>query len=454
MFGLKKEEPITPVAPQAPVTPSNSSQDNVYVMPDQFHPIKAKTGSNKPLVIALIILTLAIIGSVIYFLYDLSKKSQVEPVNSNQSVNINTSLGNNGNNALGGNDNKNDNENDNTNNENDNSNGNTNTGVPPQLSSDSDRDGLTDLEEAVMGSQPTKPDTDGDGYLDGQEVNNGYSPVTAGSDEASKLPAAVFIEKLVTDFTDDNFSTLYIKDWQVDTIDTLHQIRITAKDTGEIIKISVVDNPEKLSSVNWYLDRNPLVRLDQLRQVNVGDLSGIFSPDGLKAYLTDRNKFYVFEYDIMDDQGEIRYPAIFNMIVKNFKLVEGVATLKKVSEDDEYVYYEGKIAVSGKYRLESPANMLGSILCFYADDETGILIPRENWDSRSPWFCFSDQNETKNIFNINEEEIFDDTSVECIEGDANIEISNYIVNKKEAAVYDTAKLENIILKEDYSTMCE
>ena len=36
---------------------------------------------------------------------------------------------------------------------------------------------MTDREEVqIYGSDPVKPDTDGDGYLDGQEVRAGYNP--------------------------------------------------------------------------------------------------------------------------------------------------------------------------------------------------------------------------------------------------------------------------------------
>jgi hypothetical protein len=42
---------------------------------------------------------------------------------------------------------------------------------------DSDNDGLTDVEEAQIGTDPNNPDSDGDGYSDGIEVQNGYDPL-------------------------------------------------------------------------------------------------------------------------------------------------------------------------------------------------------------------------------------------------------------------------------------
>lgn len=46
---------------------------------------------------------------------------------------------------------------------------------------DSDQDGLTDAEELnVYQTNPLKADTDGDGYLDGNEVKGGYNPLGEG----------------------------------------------------------------------------------------------------------------------------------------------------------------------------------------------------------------------------------------------------------------------------------
>jgi len=45
---------------------------------------------------------------------------------------------------------------------------------------DSDFDGLDDQSEAKYGTDPKNPDSDGDGYLDGQEVEGGYNPLGVG----------------------------------------------------------------------------------------------------------------------------------------------------------------------------------------------------------------------------------------------------------------------------------
>lgn len=53
-------------------------------------------------------------------------------------------------------------------------------GTNPRLV-DSDSDGLSDWEEAnIFGTDPLKTDSDGDSYLDGEEVQNGYNPLGDG----------------------------------------------------------------------------------------------------------------------------------------------------------------------------------------------------------------------------------------------------------------------------------
>ena len=47
----------------------------------------------------------------------------------------------------------------------------------PSLGADDDGDGLTNEQEAALGTDPHNPDTDGDGIPDGWEVRYGLNPL-------------------------------------------------------------------------------------------------------------------------------------------------------------------------------------------------------------------------------------------------------------------------------------
>jgi hypothetical protein len=49
----------------------------------------------------------------------------------------------------------------------------------PGTTTDTDNDGLTDLEELQLGIDPANPDSDGDGIADGDEVQAGTNPALA-----------------------------------------------------------------------------------------------------------------------------------------------------------------------------------------------------------------------------------------------------------------------------------
>ena len=58
-----------------------------------------------------------------------------------------------------------------------------NINAPLESDADWDDDGLPNREESFWNTDPNNPDTDGDGYLDGEEVASGHDPLITGPDD-------------------------------------------------------------------------------------------------------------------------------------------------------------------------------------------------------------------------------------------------------------------------------
>ncbi|MCR4322823.1 MAG: thrombospondin type 3 repeat-containing protein [Candidatus Azambacteria bacterium] len=56
--------------------------------------------------------------------------------------------------------------------------------IASEPDADPDNDGLKNWEEGIYKTDPRNPDTDGDGYLDGEEVASGYDPVVKAPNDA------------------------------------------------------------------------------------------------------------------------------------------------------------------------------------------------------------------------------------------------------------------------------
>jgi len=181
--------------------------------------------------------------------------------------------------------------------------------------------------------------------------------------------------------------------------------------------------------------------------------------EGFNVFILAKNG----TFNISSGDSVAGFQSVFQGVYLTFKELHRETTLKKLGEDNVHVYYDGKIIISGNYQELSPSAISGETLCFYADNATAYLIPRDpnlyglnNGDKRNPWFCFSNQNSAKNMFGISDKNIFSNiaTATSCIKGKATIEVSNYVVDERESEAYDTAKLEKIVSKEEYAFLEE
>lgn len=184
----------------------------------------------------------------------------------------------------------------------------------PPAGLDSDSDGVTDLEEAIYGTNPHNPDSDSDGFLDGNETYNLYDP---NKHAPAKLSDSGSVVPLKGDI---GWSMLIPKGWNA-----AFDIASGAKTTistghGETFTLQVEDNPKQLALVDWYIAAHPEVKPEQLLVYrSKKGYEGILSPDTLSTYILWGNKVFSFTYNL-DDQPYINFRTTYYMMLNSLML--------------------------------------------------------------------------------------------------------------------------------------
>ncbi len=239
---------------------------------------------------------------------DINDDNVNENLNSNENLNININL----------NENLNINENQNTNEA-----LNLNIDVPILInyssSADADLDRLTDMEEDLYTTEKRKPDTDGDGYLDGDEIIGGYNPKEGGG-------ALLANSGLVNKYSNPLFSyeVLYLKDFLAKPTDSSLSEVIFQSSTEEYFILSVESNPEAVDLVNWYLTQSPGVNLNDLEKITTKKgYTALISPDRLTYYLQVADKpdqVFMISYNIGTLKA-VNFLTTLEMMVNSFSFV-------------------------------------------------------------------------------------------------------------------------------------
>ncbi|MBU0722027.1 hypothetical protein KKA93_01035 [Patescibacteria group bacterium] len=189
------------------------------------------------------------------------------------------------------------------------------TDISLRMGADSDNDGLTDIEEILLGAAASTADTDGDGYADGDEVINLYNPAGAG-----KLTA----NSNISFYENKTFAydLLYPSTWQTSVNGGDDSVMFKTGD-NQFMQIIIQPNVNKQSLDAWYIEQLAVLTINQADRVSGFTWQGIKSPDGLNIYLINKKQNYIFSLTYNPGDGKIvEYFNIFQMMIKSFTLKE------------------------------------------------------------------------------------------------------------------------------------
>lgn len=188
------------------------------------------------------------------------------------------------------------------------------TPVVPTRSKDSDSDGLTDIEERMYGTDYRNPDSDGDTFLDGNEVFHRYDP-------NGLAPSTLLDTGAVKVFSDTllPFTVYYPISWQ-SSIDAAKST-VTFK-TPNVASVLVTwgANEKDLTVEDWVLKNVKGADITTLKASYTKEgYYTLRSKDDLVAYLDLGTSVCTMTYSL-NSSTEISYIQTFAMMVNSFHI--------------------------------------------------------------------------------------------------------------------------------------
>lgn len=184
------------------------------------------------------------------------------------------------------------------------------TPVVAQKAVDTDKDGLSDKEEVLLGLNSTVTDSDGDGFSDMAELGNMYNPAGAGklSDNVNLVAYKNATYK---------YSILRPKSWREQQVgDSI----IFSSPDNSFVQIIAEPNDGNKDILAWY-NGQFLDSPASLSDVVVKNgWNGLYHKDGQIFYLTDSDKkktVFTISYTPSEEGGDDYY-NIFKLIVSSF----------------------------------------------------------------------------------------------------------------------------------------
>lgn len=187
---------------------------------------------------------------------------------------------------------------------------------------DTDQDGLTDVEERLFLTSAAVPDTDQDSFIDGMEVKQLYDPATPG--------ALLEVSPQVKTVRNDSFGyqILIPAIWTATRVTPQgEQFQIKPDQGSEAMMIYIYENTDRLTVTEWYQQFAQTPNLTQFVNFsNEGGWNGIQSTDHtyvVAAYGQNEPGARAFMFVMVYDPGQepvLRYPTIWDMMVNSLSV--------------------------------------------------------------------------------------------------------------------------------------
>lgn len=178
---------------------------------------------------------------------------------------------------------------------------------------DSDSDGLSDVEEALYGTDPRNPETDGDSHLDGNEVFHLYNP-------AARAPGKLIDSGLVRLVTSPIGWSLFVPKAWMEHPDVSNPSKTVIDTThGETFSLFLEQNPSHKALRDWYAEMRQSAT-GTLRDVTTkGGLQGLVGADQLEVFFAWQDKVFIIRYDL-NGQNFINFRTTFEMMLNSLQL--------------------------------------------------------------------------------------------------------------------------------------
>jgi hypothetical protein len=187
--------------------------------------------------------------------------------------------------------------------------------VKPVSGADTDSDGLTNVEELLYGTDFRNPDTDGDTFLDGNEVFHRYDPLGLAPSTLLDTGSVRVIESLELPFT-----IFYPTTWNPVSTPSAKRVVFRAP-SGATVSVLWQEKTPETSLDTWYQDNVNDPPLSRLEATTTKEGYAAYSgPDDRVLYLDGGNLVATLLYDL-GNSTTIEFLQTFKMMANSFKLV-------------------------------------------------------------------------------------------------------------------------------------